>query len=102
MPSEVFFGYPSRPPMLGETVRNAAAALNELPDVDVRTWEDLKVDGRVLWDAIAKAIDNADLAAFDVTHPNANVYFELGYALAKNKPIWPVRDSTDASARSSC
>jgi hypothetical protein len=52
MASVVFLGYPSRPPMLRETMANAARMLNALPDVEARTWEDLLVSGRVLWDAI--------------------------------------------------
>ena len=86
MAAHVFLGYPSHPPMLRETMSNAADALNKLGDVTVHPWEDLMVSGRVLWDAVAEAIDAADLAAFEITHLNPNVCFELGFAIGRNKP----------------
>lgn len=99
MSGQVFLGYPSSPPLLRETMANAASALNDLGDVHVTSWEDLIVSGRVLWDAIAAAIDIADVAAFEITHLNPNVCFELGYAIGRNKPIWPLRDTSDVTAR---
>ena len=86
--------------MLSETMGNAAKLLNELPDVNATPWQELAVEGRVIWNEVARAIDAADLAAFEVTHLNPNVCFELGYAIGRNKPIWPLRDNSDTTGRS--
>lgn len=39
---------------------------------------------------IMREIDNSDIVIADVTEPNPNVYFEMGYALGKNKKIIPI------------
>ena len=39
---------------------------------------------------IMREIDHSDIIVADVTEPKPNVYFELGYALGKNKKIIPI------------
>ena len=93
--NKVFFGYPSQPELLRETISNAAHLIESLADVEVTRWEDLRVGGRIIIQAVLEAIDDAHLACFEVTDLNENVLFELGYALGTGTPIWLVRDTSD-------
>lgn len=96
----VFYGYPSKPELLAETVREAAAEIERTNIVASTTWENLRVGGRLVIDTVLRAIDESTMACFDVTYPNENVLFELGYSIGKDKIIWPIIDETiDASAR---
>jgi hypothetical protein len=67
----------------------------------ITTWEDLKINGRVLIKTIFDAIDDCDIFACDLTYMNHNVIFELGYAIAKNKKICLLINTsvTDANAQ---
>ena len=44
--------------------------------------------GKPLISTITQNIAKADIFASDLTHPNFNVTFELGYAIGKFKRIW--------------
>lgn len=96
--STVFFGYPSKPEFSRETLERAAVALRERFGLDVGTWEDLSISGRVLIAEITRAIDESQVSVFDVTTLNENVLFELGYAIAADRRIWLLRDTTDETA----
>jgi hypothetical protein len=96
--STIFFGYPSRPETSRETLERAASALRERFGLDVGSWEDLSIGGRVLIEEIAQAIDAAEVSVFDVTTLNENVLFELGYAIGADKRIWLLRDTSDERA----
>lgn len=98
MDNGVFLGYPQKPRGIPDVMRSFAAALNSAVGVEAATWEDLKVDGKVVISEITSAIDNAGMAVFDVTYPNPNVLFELGYAIARAKPVWITLDSTVETA----
>lgn len=95
--ASVFLGYPAAPPMLGETMRNSATAIARL--TEVKTWEDLRIGGKPIIDEIFEAIDRSRVGVFEVTSLNENVLFELGYAVARSKVIWPLRDETVADAQ---
>ena len=49
-------------------------------------------------DEICKEIAHADLFCADLTHLNANVMFELGYAIAKNRRVWLLLDTSMVEA----
>lgn len=96
--SKVFFGYPSRPELSREPLARAAQRLDGQPDLSVGTWEDLRISGHLIIDRILNAIDESDVAVFDVTTLNANVLFEVGYAIASDSRIWLLRDPTNREA----
>lgn len=48
---------------------------------------------------ICNAIDNSDFFCADVTTVNANVMFELGFAIARSKRVWLVRDESYADPK---
>lgn len=88
-----FFAYPSDS-ATAETITNAVHELNNGGLVRLRTWEDLRVGGKLIINAVSKAIDEADIFCADITALNPNVMFELGYAIAQNKRIWLIYDPT--------
>ena len=83
-----FFAYPSNPQTISETIRTAVSKLNSSGLVSLKVWEDCSVGGKVIVDEICREISQADIFCADLTHLNANVMFELGYAIASNKRIW--------------
>lgn len=95
---DVFFAYPGRSQLLAETMRSTAAKLDERSNSTVQTWEDLAVDGRLVIGEITGAIDAATLVVAEITHLNANVLFEVGYALASDKQIVLALDNSELGA----
>jgi len=100
---DIFFAYPSRPPALGETIKNATEDLEQIPliqneAVRFRLWPDLPISGRRLITQITNAIDRSHVFACDLTYPNFNVAFELGYAVANLKRLWISLDTSIENA----
>ena len=91
---KAFFAYPSRPPALRETIQDAARELNAGKQVNIKTWERCSIGGKFVIKAICDEIDKAELFFADLTGVNANVMFELGYAIARDKRIWLILDET--------
>lgn len=94
-----FFAYPSTPKLIAETIQTAVSAINKSGLVSIKVWEDCRIGGKVIVDEICKEITNADLFCADLTHLNANVMFELGFAIAKNKRAWLLLDTSIVEAR---
>jgi nucleoside 2-deoxyribosyltransferase len=93
-----FFAYPSQPAALPETVRAAVEQINGSKQTYVRTWEEAKISGKPIIHEICKAIEEVDLLIADLTGLNANVLFEVGYAIAKNKRTWSILDTSLGAA----
>ncbi len=100
----VFYAYPSKPESLGETIQHALRDLKLDPliskaNVRFKPWPSLSTTGKKLTAQITQSIDQAHIFACDLTYPNPNVAFELGYAIGKFKRIWLSLDTTiqDAS-----
>lgn len=98
--SRVFVGFGSEPPTLADTIRTAAGSIGSIADIDVTTWEDLRIGGRLLINAIEEKIRSADVSIFDLTQLNENVLFEFGLALGADRVVWPTRDTSDRSTAS--
>ena len=94
-----FFAYPSSRPLLSESIREAAHQINTGGRVKIQTWEDCRSGGSFIIDTICTAIDEAELFFADITGFNANVMFELGYAIACDKRIWLIFDTTYADEK---
>jgi Cdc6-like AAA superfamily ATPase len=97
--STMFFGYASVPELNRDTLYSATQGIAATKVINTVSWEDLQVSGRLIVNQILEAIDRARACAFDVTTLNANVLFELGYAIAKEKPVWILLDETDSDAK---
>lgn len=96
---KVFFGYGHQPEIARDTLNRAASRVADLSMVETLTWEDLTIGGRVVVKKILDAIDEAKVAAFDITTLNPNVLFELGYAIARGRNIWLLHEGSDTQAR---
>jgi hypothetical protein len=94
----IFFAYPRQPEATAETVALAAGHLDTRPGVTAKTWQDLAVTGRLVLGQITDAICAADLVCCELGSINPNVLFELGYAIAKQKAVWILLDTTDTEA----
>ena len=100
----LFYAYPSHPAYVDETIRAAQEDLKKLPEireqnVRIRLWPDMSISGRVLVSEITKQIDRSVVFACDVTYPNPNVAFELGYAIGSCKRIWLSLDTSIKNAK---
>jgi hypothetical protein len=89
-----FFAYPSSPASCGEAIRQAVEVINSQGVASLQTWEQCRVGGKLVVDELCKAIDGGQVFCADLTGMNANVMFELGYAIARNKRIWLLLDPT--------
>lgn len=90
-----FFAYGSETPSCGEFIEAAIKQINDSGhNVYIRSWKNMNVGGQYLISNIFREIENSDLFCCDITNLNENVLFELGFAIARNKPIWIVQDIT--------
>lgn len=84
--------YPARPSQIGNTISSALATLKTRGRVvRLETWEELDVCGHFIRSTILGKIDASALLVADVTFPNFNVAFEIGYAIGRQKPIVLIR-----------
>jgi hypothetical protein len=92
-PISAFFAFPDKP-NIAEIVRNAVKTINDSGTVQVKTWEECRVGGKLIINEICKSINDASMFCADLTGLNHNVMFELGYAIARNKRIWIALDQS--------
>lgn len=92
----VFLAYPSEQAIADSMKRLADELRSE--GATVTTWQELKNPG-FLFDPIAAAIDAAGLVLAETTFGNANVLFELGYAIARGKATFQLENKNAARPR---
>jgi hypothetical protein len=95
---QVFFAYPGSPPLLAETLRSSAKKIESRSRVSCTTWEQLRVDGRVMINEILATIDGSQVVAAEIGSLNPNVLFEVGYAMAAEKQLMLLLDTSDTHA----
>ena len=88
MTTKAFFAYPSGHPIIDETVTGLSDFYDPLK-LNIKPWRKMKSVGLKLDDLIRDEIADADFLIADITFPNFNVYYEIGYAAAKGLPIIP-------------
>ena len=89
-----FFAYTTSVSSSTECIRDAIKQINAGKSCQIQSWEELSVAGRLVITPILEAIEKADFFCADLTGMNDNVLFEIGYAIAKGKPIWLVLDTS--------
>jgi hypothetical protein len=94
-----FFAYPSDPISLSETVKNAVLTINAQPSIHITPWEQARTGGKVVVTEICRLIDDSGVFLADLTGLNPNVIFELGYAVARNKRVLIILDTTLTTAK---
>jgi hypothetical protein len=90
---DIFYAYPSSPESMGETITNAIHELRGdrvVKDLSMRfrPWPDMLTSGKRIVTEITKTIDFCEIFACDLTYPNLNVAFELGFAIGRFKRLW--------------
>lgn len=83
-----FFAYPGSWPIITEAVTAAVEKL-EPAGVSLTPWESLRPFGFKLDNLIREKIAGADVLIADITYPNSNVFYEIGYAIGVGKPVVP-------------
>lgn len=97
--TRAFFAYPGHPADLSSTINTAAKLVSSTPNApELKTWPQMDVFGANIPDEIRESIAIADVVICDVTRPNLNVYYEVGFAIGCGKAISPVVNSSFASA----
>lgn len=89
-----FVAYPSSPPELAVTIRDAVERANGGPGLPTfQTWEHNDVAGRPLTLPVLSGIEQAQVVVADVTRLNFNVTYEVGYAIGFRRRALLVKHS---------
>jgi hypothetical protein len=96
----IFFGYATGPRSGADAIRTVARVLKRSKGLETQLWVKMLVDGRVIIGRILEQIDSSEMCIFDLTKQSENVLFEVGYAIAKAKPMWLTLDETVRDATS--
>ena len=86
MAAKIFAAYPNSPSPIGDCMRGAVDKL-KAKLIEFHPWQQNDICGVVMTDPIFSEIDSATAIVADITKPNFNVTFEIGYAIAKGKPL---------------
>jgi hypothetical protein len=93
-----FFAFPNDPIELRDPILAAVELVKANPDVSVTPWPNLPVFGAAIPDEVREGIEKAAVFVGDITRPNRNVYYEIGYSIGLGKALAPVLNVSFASA----
>jgi hypothetical protein len=87
------FAYPSEPDEIGRTIRRSLQTF-EADDrlKGLSSWEEIDIPGRFMASEILRKIESGSIFIADITRPNFNVFFEIGYAIGCAKRTILVRN----------
>lgn len=86
---EAFIAYPSTPQDLAGPITQAATVLAKERS-GITAWPTMTTFGANIPDEVRSGIESSDTLFADVTRPNLNVYFEIGYAIGLGKTFAPI------------
>ena len=92
MTFSAFVAYPAGRPLVSEAV-SGAVELSKSGGPSILAWEAMRVVGFRIDNEIREQIKNSGVLIADITYANANVYYEIGYAIAVGKHIVPMLNS---------
>lgn len=85
---EIFFLYPQYPYQLIQTINSAVENIkSQSRDFNLTAQNQDVISGSFLSDGSLQKIDDANIVFIDITQPNFNILFVIGYALGKSKKI---------------
>jgi len=90
MTKQGFIAYPDGFPIIKETITNLVEQSAGSDLFRLVPWPKMQIVGFRVDDLIREHINEAAVLIADVTHPNPNVYYEVGYAIALEKPVLPI------------
>lgn len=83
-----FFAYPQGYASVSDAIKGAVE-LSGRGNIVIKPWENMSIAGFKLDDLVRDQIKDADVLLADITYPNHNVLYEIGYAIALEKPVIP-------------
>jgi hypothetical protein len=101
MPGDAaFYAYPSEPAKIGWTI-SAALKLRDKKHhpTAIIPWPKIPNVGLRLDEKVREEITASVCLIADITVPNFNVYYEIGFAVGRGKPIVPSLDVTIENAK---
>src|SRR5260370_4310009 len=96
-----FFAFPNEPAELRGPILAAAGLVGSNFDVKMHVWPQLEIFGAAIPDEVRSGIDDSNVLICDITIPNLNVYYEIGYAVGVGKSLAPVLNASFANAAAS-
>ncbi|MGA2058620.1 MAG: hypothetical protein ABSG88_25380 [Bradyrhizobium sp.] len=93
-----FFAFPNAPAELKGPILTAAGLVGSNFDVKITVWPQLEIFGAAIPDEVRSSIDDSNVLICDITIPNLNVYYEIGYAIGVGKSLAPVLNASFADA----
>src|ERR1700730_15716331 len=92
-PRDAFFVYPSEPRFISATIEEAIRKIKvTTTNLNVVSWKQIGISGQLVFCRVCQHERFATVVVPDVSTLNLNVLFEIGYALALNGGVLPVRD----------
>jgi hypothetical protein len=86
MQASGFFAYPVVSTIVTDAILGAVE-LSKSDDVQLKPWQKLTIVGFKIDDLIREQIHDVQFLVADITYPNYNVLYEIGYAIAVGKPV---------------
>jgi hypothetical protein len=93
-----FLAFPAAPPLIADPIQRAVQ-LYRGKTYSVTPWPQMKITGLYIPDEVRAAIDDAAVIFADVSQPNANVYYEIGYAVGLGKGFVPLVNAAHRMAK---
>ena len=81
-----FFAYPVVSTIVTDAILGAVE-LSKSEGVQLKPWQKLTIVGFKIDDLIREQIHDVQFLVADITYPNYNVLYEIGYAIAVGKPV---------------
>lgn len=85
MKGKAFYAYPDGMPAIRDAITGAVSKTSG----SIITWKALQTIGFKIDNLIREKILETDVLIADITYPNHNVFYEIGYAIANEKPVIP-------------
>lgn len=85
MKGKAFYAYPDGMPAIRDAITGAVSKTSG----SIITWKTLQTVGFKIDNLIREKIVEADVLIADITYPNHNVFYEIGFAIANEKPVIP-------------
>jgi len=96
---DIFVAYAGSDSLRADAVRNASELIARRLGLSVLTWEQMQSTGNLLIQQIQEKIRASKVVIAEISSLNANVLYEVGYAISQNKHIWLLVDYTDETVR---
>lgn len=85
---ETFIGYPSVN-NIGDVIENAIDEIKQDDSaLSIGSWKALDILGSFIDEEVTESIEQCQYFVADITILNFNVVYEIGYAIANNKPVY--------------